>query len=78
MIQELDLVVLICSIEGKSLQLGDVGTVVHCYEDGQAYEVEFIDGDGKTLAVLTLDASDIRPQIGGEILHMREVAPNPM
>tara|TARA_Y100000588_G_scaffold349236_1_gene399470 strand:- start:615 stop:851 length:237 start_codon:yes stop_codon:yes gene_type:complete len=78
MIQELDLVVLLRSIEEKGLQLGDVGTVVHCYEDGQAYEVEFIDGDGETLAVLTLDASDIRSQIGGEILHVREVAPDPM
>lgn len=78
MIQELDLVVLMRSIEGKGLQLGDVGTVVHCYEDSQAYEVEFMDGDGDTLAVLTLASSDIRSQIGGEILHVREVAPNPM
>ena len=78
MIQELDLVVLMRSITEKGLQLGDVGTVVHCYEDDQAYEVEFIDGEGETLAVLTLDSSAIRPQVGGEILHVREVAPNPM
>jgi hypothetical protein len=78
MIQELDLVVLMRSIEGKGLRLGDVGTVVHSYENGQAYEVEFMDGDGETLAVLTLASSDIRSQIGGEILHVREVVPNPM
>ena len=78
MIQELDLVVLMRSIQEKGLQLGDVGTVVHCYEDGQAYEVEFMDGDGATLAVLTLGSSDIRPHIGKEILHVREVTPNPM
>ncbi|MXY08796.1 MAG: DUF4926 domain-containing protein [Gemmatimonadetes bacterium] len=78
MIQELDLVVLTRSIKEHGLQFGDVGTVVHCYADHQAYEVEFIDGDGETLAVLTLNASDIRLQVSGEILHVREVAPNPM
>ena len=78
MIQELDLVVLARSVKDKGLLLGDVGTVVHCYEDRQAYEVEFMDGDGDTLAVLTLGSSDVRPQIGGEILHVREVTPNPM
>ena len=78
MIQELDLVVLLQPVEDKGLQLGDVGTVVHCYEGGQAYEVEFIDGNGDTLAVLTLESSAIRPQIGGEILHVREVTPNPV
>lgn len=28
---------------------------------GKAYEVEFVDGDGSTIALLTLDSSDIRP-----------------
>jgi uncharacterized membrane protein len=39
---------------------GAVGTVVGVYGSG-GYEVEFLDPDGRTLAVLTLDDTDIRP-----------------
>jgi hypothetical protein len=31
--------------------VGDVGTVVHVYADGKAFEVEFTTLDGKTAAV---------------------------
>jgi hypothetical protein len=58
MIQELDLVVLMRSIKEKGLQLEDVGTVVHCYEDSQAYEVEFIDGDGETFCSIQIATWD--------------------
>lgn len=40
---------------------GDVGTVVHVYRDGKAYEVEFTTLEGKTAAVVTLEASQVRP-----------------
>lgn len=33
---------------------GTVGTVVHVYNGGEAYEVEFTDHDGRTLLVATL------------------------
>ena len=39
MIKELDLVVLKRDIEDHSLKSGDVGTVVHCYEDDEGIEV---------------------------------------
>ena len=42
MIKELDLVVLTRDIEKHSLKSGDVGTVVHCYEDNIGYEIEFV------------------------------------
>jgi hypothetical protein len=74
MIRELDLVALARDVPEHGLQSGDVGTVVHCYQDGLAVEVEFITAAGKTLAVLTLDATDIHPMQGGQIVHVRELA----
>lgn len=52
-----------------------MGAVVHCYADGKAFEVEFVTGDGKTIAVLTLTEADIRPMRHEEILHVRAFAP---
>ena len=74
MVRELDLVVLMRPVEEHGLKEGDVGTVVHCYSNDQAYEVEFVDADGKTLAVLTLEYADIRSPVSGEILHVRELS----
>lgn len=51
---------------------GDVGTVVAVYEDGKAYEVEFVDGKGSTVELVTLDANDIRSIRAGELLHTRQ------
>ena len=75
MIEELNLVVLTHDIENYNLKSGDVGTVVHCYGDNKGYEVEFVTAEGKTIAVLTLNTSDIRTFDHSEILHSREVAP---
>jgi hypothetical protein len=55
------------------LKSGDVGTVVHCYGQGEAFEVEFVAASGETVAVLTLTPADIRPLSGREILHVREL-----
>jgi hypothetical protein len=43
--------------------------------EGGGYEVEFVSAAGKTLAVLTLTESNIRPMSGAEILHVRSLAP---
>jgi hypothetical protein len=72
MIQELDIVVLTHDIKDHGLKQGDVGTVVHRYREGEAFEVEFVTAEGKTVALLTLIPADIRPMSGGEILHVRE------
>ena len=58
----------------EGLEPGDIGTVVHAYDDGQAFEVEFITLDGETAAVLTVEASQVRPVSGREISHAREMA----
>ena len=61
MIQELDTVVLTHDIPAQGLKQGDLGAVVHRYVGGHAFEVEFINTEGKTKAVLTLNANDITP-----------------
>ena len=60
MIRELDTVVLTDDIEEHGLKPGDVGTVVHSYSDGTAFEVEFVTPEGMTVALLTLTHADIR------------------
>ncbi len=75
MIRELDTVVLTKDLEIYGLKLGDVGAVVHCYADGKAFEVEFVTGEGKTIAVVTLTEGDIRPMRHEEILHVRAFMP---
>jgi hypothetical protein len=74
MIKEHDRVVLAADVTSEGLVAGDVGTVVHVYRDGQAYEVEFFTLDGKTAAVLTLEAPQVRPVGKREITHARELA----
>lgn len=74
MFNELDTVVLSHDIKELGLRLGDVGAVVHVYENRTAYEVEFVTGEGKTIAVTTLTNLDIRPMLRQEILHVRTFA----
>ena len=74
MIKEHDRVVLTVPSPGEGLEAGDVGTVVHIYKDGQAYEVEFMTLDGHTAAVVTLDASYVRPVSSRDITHTRELS----
>ncbi|NJO52217.1 MAG: DUF4926 domain-containing protein [Leptolyngbyaceae cyanobacterium RM2_2_4] len=59
-IDELDVVALTRGIEEYDLKQGDRGAVVHCYRDGQAFEVEFIHPNGEAIAVLTLTSADIQ------------------
>lgn len=75
MIRELDTVVLTRDLKTYGLKCGDVGAVVHCYLDGKAFEVEFVSGEGKTIAVATLSGADIRPMRREEILHVRSLVP---
>jgi len=73
MIKEHERVVLTVPVTTEQLEAGDVGTVVHVYRDGLAYEVEFTTLDGKTAAVVTLEASQVRPVGKREITHAREL-----
>jgi len=71
MIAEHACVVLENDLPDAGLTAGDVGAVVFVHGEGDAYEVEFVDGDGTTIALVTLDASEVRPVAAGEILHAR-------
>ncbi|MPY88603.1 MAG: DUF4926 domain-containing protein [Luteitalea sp.] len=73
MIKEHDRVVLTAPVPKERLEVGDVGTVVHAYRDGKAFEVEFTTLDGRTAAVATVEASDLRPVSSREITHAREL-----
>jgi hypothetical protein len=73
-IKELDTVALNRDLTEHGLAKGDLGTVVHIYDDGKAFEIEFMTLTGTTLGVVTLEADDIRTIRDGEIAHAREVA----
>ncbi|MEJ2677566.1 MAG: DUF4926 domain-containing protein [Gemmatimonadota bacterium] len=70
--KELELAVLTRDMPEHGLEEGDVGTIVHVYPEAEAYEVEFVTGDGHTVAVLTLEPGDVRPRAGTELLHTRD------
>jgi hypothetical protein len=58
----------------EGLEEGDVGTVVHVYKDGEAFEVEFLTLDGRTAAVATLESSYVGPITARDITHTRELS----
>ena len=74
MIQEHERVVLTRDIRDQELKAGDVGTVVHVYRDGTAYEVEFFALDGRTLDVVTVEADHVRRVDRRDMLHVRELS----
>ena len=71
MIEEHDRVVLTEDLSEQDLQAGDVGTVVHVYEEGTAFEVEFFRLDGRTVAVETVPALAVRPIASTDVTHAR-------
>lgn len=73
-IKEHDRIVLTVDIPSEKLAAGDVGVVIYIHPKGQAFEVEFVALDGKTLTIVTLERSQLRPVDQGEIAHARRVA----
>jgi len=74
MYDELDTIVLARDFKTYHLKKGDAGVVVHVYKDKRAIEAEFLTAEGRTIAVLTLKNSDVRPVAKDEIMHVREFA----
>jgi hypothetical protein len=60
MIKELDVITLTHDIQEHGLKKGSQGAIVHCYQDGQAFEVEFVDKLGDSLTLLTLERADFQ------------------
>jgi hypothetical protein len=74
MINELDSVVLTTDLPEHGLSAGDIGTAVMVHEHGKGCTVEFMTLAGKTIAVVTLLAHQVRQIAKDEIAHVRHVA----
>lgn len=73
MMKEHERIVLTKSLPAEALEAGDVGTIVHVYPDGKAYEVEFVALDGHTTAVATIEADHVRRVSRTDMTHAREI-----
>jgi hypothetical protein len=71
MIGEFERVALTRDLPEEGLVAGDAGTVVHVYEGGKGYEVEFFALNGRTIAVVTMMADDVRPVGDEDVTHAR-------
>jgi len=74
MTKEHDCVVLTQDVAEEGLEKGDVGTVVHIHKGGMAYEVEFMTLTGRTVAVVTLAAKQVRPIASHDLSHVRPLS----
>jgi hypothetical protein len=68
----LDTVVLDRDLPEYGLRKGDLGAVVEVY-DAEGLEVEFVRVSGKTQAVVTLVASDVRSVLDNDLVAVRSV-----
>jgi len=75
MIKEHDVVVLTQDVPEDRLQAGDVGTIVHIHQGGAGYAVEFMTLSGRTIAVTTVMASQVRAVTSRDVVHVRELQP---
>jgi hypothetical protein len=71
--QELDTVVLDRDLPEQDLRAGDLGAIVQVYPPG-GYEVEFVTASGRTQALVTLSAADLRPVRDGDLVAVRTLA----
>jgi hypothetical protein len=72
MIKEYEQVVLTEDLPEHNLKAGDLGTVVMIHGDHAGYELEIFSADGRTLDVVTVEASQVRPVKRDDVLHVRE------
>ncbi len=72
--KELETVILRRDIKEHDLRKGDMGAVVNVYDNGQAAEVEFVTATGKTVALATLTAKDVRDVAQNDLLSVRGFA----
>ena len=68
--RRLDVVVLERDLPADGLKRGDLGAVVELYQpDG--LEVEFVTASGRTEALVTLTALDVRPVVENDLVAVR-------
>jgi hypothetical protein len=72
----LDTIVLNRDLPEHGLRKGDLGAVVEVYEpDG--LEVEFVTASGRTAALVTLNARDVRPVADDDLVSVRPCPRSP-
>lgn len=70
----LDTVIVTVDLPSEEVLAGDLGTIVEIYNaPSPAYEVEFVNPDGTTRALLTLSSQEIRPLSATDVLTTRQV-----
>jgi hypothetical protein len=65
--------VLLVDLPEHHLEKGDVGVVVEIHGNHEGYEVEFMTKEGRTIAVETLMANQVRPIGKQDVWHVREL-----
>ena len=68
--RELDTAVLTHDVPSADLRAGDLGAIVHVHAPDR-FEVEFVTAAGRTQALLTLTAADLRPVAENDLLAVR-------
>ncbi|GIL13273.1 MAG: DUF4926 domain-containing protein [Chloroflexota bacterium] len=71
--QELERVALTKDLPEHGLKAGDIGMIVHIYNDHKGYEVEFVTLGGELVALVSVYPSQIRPLEQDEIASARRV-----
>lgn len=60
-----------CGRSHEGMKKGDIGTIVYVQDNGRAYEVEFMEPGGRTVAIATIQASQARPATKQDIANCR-------
>jgi uncharacterized protein DUF4926 len=72
----LDTIVLERDVPERGLRRGDLGAAVEVYEPDRL-EVEFVTASGRTAALVTLNAHDVRPVADDDLVSVRTCRPSP-
>ena len=71
--KELDTVVLDRDLPDHGLRRGDLGAIVQVYRP-ECFEVEFVAASGRSQALVTLSAADLRTVEDGDLIAVRRIA----
>ena len=70
----LDTIIVTINVPDQKILAGDIGTIVEVYtKPTLAYEVEFVNADGTTRALLTLAPNQIRELAPNDVLTTRQM-----
>ena len=71
----LDTVIITVDLLEQQVLAGDLGTIVEVYDSPElAYEVEFVNPDGSTRALLTVRPELVRSLLATDVLTTRQIS----